>query len=201
MDSARRAVLLALAGVLVLGNIAVLATHDFDTSVAVDHSSAPAVTTTSTTPLPGQQFTDRDGKYTLRVDGSWPHRSDSPIRGIETWELPGAANGFTPNMNAVVENLPSGISLEQYVDASKANLPRAIQGVTIISTTIKQGSSGQRLGFIEYTATPNGIALHLLAVCSVHDRTAAVVTVTSGEAQFAQARAAVDPYLLTLQAK
>jgi hypothetical protein len=197
MESTRRAVLLALAVVLVLGNIAVLALHDFDTDESVDHSSTPAVTSAA----PGQQFTDRDGKYTLRVDAAWPHHSDAPIRGIETWELPGAANGFTPNMNAVVENLPSGISLERYVDASKANLPRAIAGVTILSSTIKQGSSGQRLGFIEYTATPNGIALHLLAVCSVHGRTAAVVTVTSGEAQFAQARAAVDPYLLTLQAK
>jgi hypothetical protein len=172
----------------------VLATHDFDST---DSPVVAPVDTTPTTALPGTEFTGPNGAYTLRVESSWPHRSNVPFQGFEMWELPGATGA---NMNALVENLPVSLSLQQYVDASKANLPKLLNGATIITSQIVKGAYGQQLGVIEYEASINGNHVRLVALASVKGKHAVVLTMAAGFDQFAQVRAAVDPYLLTLQA-
>lgn len=195
--------LLALAVVLVGVDGATLGLHDFNGASATAHSVATTVpgAVTTTTTIPGTTFRGPRGNYSLQVDPTWPHHSNTPIEGIETWVVQTPANGFAPNMNAIVENLPRQFSVDEYLQANVASLPKLFSGgATIVGSHLTTGSFGQRLGVLEYTASVAGHTLHFEAICSVKDLHAVVVTFTTNEAGFAALRAQLDPYVLTLQA-
>src|SRR5689334_7398816 len=106
-----RSLLLVVAVVLVGADAVTLGVHDFNGDTKSDGSSAVVTSApTTTTTLPGQDFEGPRHNYTLRVNSTWPHHADTPIQGIETWQVADTLNGFTPNMNVVVENLPAELS-------------------------------------------------------------------------------------------
>ena len=199
-----RSLLLAAAVVLVGVDVASLGFHDFnaDTKTASGSAAVTSAPTTTTT-LPGQDFEGPRHNYMLRVNSAWPHHADMPIQGIETWQVVDAANGFAPNMNVVVENLPSELSVDTYLHANTASVKNAtavLAGATIIGEQVVNGAYGQQLGRMEYTASVQGHALHFIAIVAVHKKTGVVATFTSPDDRFAQIRALVEPYLLTLRA-
>ncbi len=148
----------------------------------------------------GDQFTDPQGTYTMTVAAGWTRLSGTLAAEIEAWQVLRASNGFAANVNVLTQDVPSTMSLQQYLDTSARQAPRVLTDFRLISADTVTNATGEPVGRFEYTATTVGKRLHFLAIVSVHGSHAVVATLTGPEAQFDVVRSAVEPYLLTLHA-
>lgn len=156
-------------------------------------AAAPAPTTT---PLPGETFTDPEGDYTLLISPDWAEAFQlSPTKGIEVWKVAPVVDGFGANVNVLTQPA-GGKDLQGYLDANE----KAMGSMTVIDVrTVDAG--GTELGVFEYSGTPPGADrdLHFLSVISVADGTAVLATLTATEDAFTTLRPTVERYLLTLR--
>jgi hypothetical protein len=198
---ARARVLVLVVAVLIgITDAVALGVHDFDEGNSTAGRADTVAVDTTTAPPAGDEFRGPKGNYSLRVDPAWEHHGDTPIEGIETWLVAAVRDEFGPNMNVIVENVRQVISFEEYMQASVANLPRVFPTARVTATRFITGALGQRLGVIEYEADPQGVPLKFVGVFSVRNTHVAVATLTAPTDRFAEIRAAVEPYMLTLRA-
>jgi hypothetical protein len=145
----------------------------------------------------GELFTGPNDDYQLRVDPAWVEIS--PIEGIKAWQVAEPADGFTPNVNIVTENLPtSGFDVDEYGTEALKALETMLPGFELVEQDVVDGPDGE-LGVIDYTANQQGRDLHLLAIFGVRGRSAVVSTLTSPPDRFEAIRAAVEPFMLSLE--
>lgn len=163
-------------------------TADDDTSTGSSGSSgAPAGAT---------KFTDPGGAYSISVNPSWePGSVSSP----KMWFTAPAKDGFRDNTNVIIENLPSKISLDDYLKLSLRNAPTLIKGFSVKSQDeITLGGGDKAIRVIYTGSVSNSPEMQFLAIVAVNDKRAATVTFTAPPSRFEQSLADVEPYLRTL---
>ena len=148
-------------------------------------------------PVIGTEFHDPQGRYAITVGADWSALPGVSAADIETWSIGAAGRAFAPNVNVLVQDTP-GMDLDDYLAYSRTHMG----DLDVVDHRVVTGSDGRELGLIEYAGEPPGssIPLHFLAITDVGDGTAVLATFTALPDDFADLRAAVEPYMLTLHA-
>jgi hypothetical protein len=147
----------------------------------------------------GNSFTDPQGTYTMSIGPEWTDLPSTMVAEVETWAVGDPDAGFTPNVNVLTQDAP-GMDREEYMELSVASLESI--DAELVEHAFVTGPNGGSLGLMEYIAQPPGVSgdLHFIAVFDLRDGTAIVATYTASLERFDELRAAVEPYLLTLEA-
>jgi hypothetical protein len=191
----RNAFVLALA----VGLLAASCGGNGDSAVA---TTSPADTTMSapeSESMPdGELFVDPEGPYEVVVNPEWVPSHGTLTVGVEVWavEEPGP---FTSNVNILTQLIPSGITLEDYLQVSIDGGDAAISNFALLEEGIVTGPEGQPLAFMTYEGSPNGQRLGFLGVFALRDEEAVVATFTAPLDEFDELRTEIEPYLLTLR--
>lgn len=164
-----------------------------------DEATTTSAASTTTTPaVSGTAFTDPAGKYTITIDPEWTAgTTDAP----KLWYLPQGTTEFGDNVNVVTENIPSGIDIDEYVEAALKNAPGAIGDFTLKSQerlTLPSGQPGARLRFSGSVA---GRGMEFLQVVALADGShVVVVTLTAPTERIESDITAAEPFMRTVVA-
>lgn len=175
---------------------------DSDTTTTEGSADSTSTTETSTTELPesglpGEEFTDPEGIYTMSIDPEWVPNHGSVMEAVEVWAVRPPTGRFADNVNVLTQRM--GGDLSAYMDSALQGARASVDDLALVNRDIVEGASGQELGVMEYTGTQFDRPMHFLQVFLVSDAAAAVATLTTTPESFQDTRAAVEPYLLTLQ--
>lgn len=136
-------------------------------------------TATDTTSSSGTRFRDPAGKFSIEVPSNWTSAQESP----KAWFINDDRDAFRENVNILSESIPSGMSLDSYLDISISKAPAAIREFTVEERekfTLDSGTEAYRL---VYTGSPTSVSADLnfrfLAVVAVEDGTAVTLTMTA----------------------
>jgi hypothetical protein len=145
-----------------------------------------------------ERFTDPQGTYTLQVDPAWATLPGAFVKEVEAWSIGIVDDGFTANVNVLTQETTVD-DLEAYIDLSLNSMGSFV----LVTNDVFTDTDGHRLGEIEFTGVVpmSGIdrPLHFLTYFDFKDGQAVVVTLSTSEATFAQAREQAEPYLRTLR--
>lgn len=178
---------------------------DGDDDVAADEVAADSDTTTTTEPstttepetgLPGEEFVDPEGVYTMNVDPEWVS-SPGGLQGMEIWMV-GQSTGDRSNLSLLTA-MDGGGDLSTYMDGLLRGVGVSTDNVNEVGREVVEGAGGQELGLLEITGSQAGQPLHFLMAIIMESRTVVAATLTSTPETFHDVRAAVEPYLLTLE--
>lgn len=172
-----------------------------DSTSTTDATTTTEPTTTSTiqppdTDFPGEEFTDPEGVYLMNVNPEWVSNPGG-LQGMEIWMV-GQASGDRSNLNLLTA-LDGGGDLDTYMDGMLRGVGATTDNVNEVGRQVIEGAVGQELGLLELTGTQANQDLHFLIAVIMDGRTVVVATLTSIPETFADTRAAVEPYLLTLR--
>ncbi len=174
------------------------------TSAPTTTTSAPTTTTSAplentSSALAGERFIDPEGSYQIIVRSEWPSKHGALVEGLELWAVGDPIDGFVPNLNILSEIIPSGMTLDEYVELSIENAGLFVQEFELIDKQIVTAESGQVLASMEYEGSASGRFLRFFAVFGVRDDEAVVATLTVPPQEYAEIQAEVAPYLFTLE--
>lgn len=155
-------------------------------------------------PSNGKAYTDPQSGYRMTINKRWVTYTGKDVpKGTEVWMIDAPDGDYRPNLNVTTEDLTGaavGISMETYLRLSVQNLAKI--GFKIVRQTTATSPDGQELGVVEYTGDPSGLTpdRHSLALLSLGQTKAAVVTMAAKEKTFKQHRKAALPYMVTVTA-
>jgi hypothetical protein len=149
-------------------------------------------------PKGGKPFSDPEGTYELVVGPDWVPRHGTIAAEVEVWQVAEPADAFAPNVNVLTQVFDG--DLAEYLDLSIESGDTLIEDFRLIDRKVVEGTSGERLGVLEYTGSQQGRQLHFLQTIAVGSGTAVVATLTAPEDRASDLRGDVEPYLLTLRA-
>ena len=145
-----------------------------------------------------ETFTDPQGTYTLRVDPAWATLPGAFVKEVEAWSIGIVDEGFTANVNVLTQETTVD-DLDAYIDLSLNSMGSFV----LVTHDVFTDTDGHRLGEIEFTGVVpmSGVdrPLHFLTYFDFKDGQAVVVTLSTSEATFEQARTQAEPYLRTLR--
>ena len=145
-----------------------------------------------------ESFADPQGTYTLQVDPAWATLPGAFVKEVEAWSIGIVDEGFTANVNVLTQETTVD-DLEAYIDLSLNSMGSFV----LVTNDVFTDTDGHRLGEIEFTGVVpmSGIdrPLHFLTYFDFKDGQAVVVTLSTSEATFEQARQQAEPYLRTLR--
>jgi hypothetical protein len=157
--------------------------------LAVGCGSTSSVTPTSD----GVVYNDPGGAYAVDVDPDWKAGSLSQPKFWFTDEA------FHSNVNAIVEDVPSSVSLADYLELSGKNAPNLIPGYKLLSLDVLNESGNRVLARWHYVGTPGGKLLEFLAITGLKYGRAVTLTYTTEPEAFADRVRDVEPYMRTLR--
>lgn len=205
--SAGRAGTEALLGVVVLVLIAIgggfvfLAHRSDSAAVPTTTTRQPLVTTLVPfveSPQPGENYTDPSGLFRVRTNPGWERRSSSD--GSEAkWYVRSGSDRFRDGVTTRAERIGTQ-SLDAYVSRSIARVEAATTDYKLVSQKKVTMASGGPGAVVVYDGTLDGMELRFLLVVTTSADSGATAALVSQPERFDEVRAAVEPYLLTLQA-
>jgi serine/threonine-protein kinase len=146
-----------------------------DTGSVTQATGSPSGTTTSDGNL--QRYESDEHGFSLGYPDGWTLQDlqDSPAD-VALAADESAADGFAENVNVLVQQVPEGLTLDQYTQTSKQGL-ETLQGFELGS----EGSTnlgGESATWLEYEAVQQGVLLQFWQVWTVRGPKAYVVTYT-----------------------
>jgi hypothetical protein len=192
----RALVIVSLVAITILGGIAAaLALVNDDDPDQIGAEPAPA-----TGPdFDGVTFTDPQGAYRLDVDPTWETDPEPSGADVESWRV---GQGAASDRVDVTTSEVGDIDLDQYLQFVIERLPDdfELREFRVVSVDESPATDAPpQLGIVAYEAMRDGAPVAYLLVASVEHGTAVVATLTSRPERFDDARAAVEPYLMTLR--
>ena len=151
--------------------------------------------TRSPVPDRGSDFIESNGSYSLRVGDDWD-RVD--IASGAAWYTGTGSRTFRDNVAVIIEDLPTRLSLADYVTLSVSNASRGNLGFVEQRRDPVVLSDGRDAILIDYTSSQRGFDLRHRLVVTVHDLVAVSVTFTSENTRFDAAVLGDEPYLRTI---
>lgn len=187
----------------VTGVLVVLAALVVTAIVLRDGGSSPTVPnaaadSAAVAPTGGSDFIESNGSYSLRVGEGWKHIDAA---NGAAWYTGTGSRQFRDNVNVFVEELPSRVSLQRYVELSIANVNRAPLGFVERDRQLVVLSNGTDAMAIDYETMQQGFLLRHRLLITVHDLVAVNVTFTSERDRFANVVADVDAYMRTVNVR
>jgi hypothetical protein len=171
-----------------------------DASTPASEASVTTVTTeargASATIEVAVVFTDPDGVWAPDISPEWSEATERVGPDIEAWLVGTGTEGFRDNVNVLTQNA-QGADLRTYLDLSS----RSLGGLDLVASEVTTAPDGREIGLVEYSGVVPTAPEPVRAVASVIvvDDRAVVATLTASRSTFDQARAEVEPYLLTLR--
>ena len=161
--------------------------------------SAPAVEALPAPPVPAGAtlFSDPDG-WTIAVDPAW-QREESPE--FAGWFTGTGSTGFSDNVNIVLENLPTALSLDEYLVAAIGVINTQATDVEIVDQRRFVGVDGVQVHVVTWLGTVVGAnqRLGFVQAMTVTATKAYVATFTAQPGRLAQLATTVGPYLATVR--
>jgi hypothetical protein len=150
--------------------------------------------------IPGATiFVDPDGRYTIEVSPDWEDGTGTGAvpADIELFYVGTGTADFRNNINVLEQSVPSGMTLQGYLDASIAQMGSDLE---VITKGVDEGAYGQELGYIEYKGmvATAPIPVHAFATFFIQDGKVVLATLTTTEDTAADAEDTVAEYLTTL---
>jgi hypothetical protein len=180
--------------------------------VFMSRRSEPEATPTTTTrqplvtelrpfvesPTPGENYTDASGLFRVRTNPNWERR---PAEGASEakWYVRSGSDRFRDSVTARAERIGS-TNLDAYVSRSIARVEKATTDYELVSQKKVTLASGGPGAVVVYDGTLDGTELRFLLVVTTSADSGATVALVSQPDRFDDVRAAVEPFLLTLQA-
>lgn len=153
----------------------------------------------ATAGLEGETFLDPEGDYRMTVSSNWEANHGTVAAGIELWFTGPPDGPFRPNINVLTQAV-GAMDLETYTRMSLDNAPAFVSEFELVGTKTQTGATGTELAVSEYRGKVGASSLfHFLAVWTVSDGQAIVVTLTAPPETYASQRKAWLPYLLTIE--
>ncbi len=197
-------------GVVVAAALSAAATACGADTVVVASSppatAAPTVVPSAIQPSAGVptggliSFADPTDGFSIGYPSTWTQGGNTGGTAVMFLSPLATGDTFRENLNVVVEDVPAGTTLDQYVASNKANLPNVIQGFQMMSEN--PVSLGTLPGYqIRYTGTYSGNQLEWMQVLAVGNSKGYVLTYTARPETFdsyaADAWAAMQSFRLT----
>ncbi len=170
------------------GTVAARATTTTAPAATTRGTTAPGSATPSPSGSPppalpsGQTYRDPQGRFSLTVPGNWAQVP--PAGATVAFQAPAAADTVPATCNVVLEELPAGVSLDEYDQAAEAELRRQFPDYNPINRTPVpvDGRPGyKRL----YTATIAGNLLQLQQVYAIDRNVGYIVSCGASQQSFA----------------
>ncbi|MFV1989874.1 MAG: hypothetical protein ACC652_03940 [Acidimicrobiales bacterium] len=146
-------------------------------------------------------FTDPEGFYEMVVSKEWTTAHGIIGEGIELWGVAPGMDGFTPNINAVLQPLPIQMSIKEYLDTSIAAAPQYMADFQLVRQETLTGRDNNKLAVMEYTGTVDGLELHFLGVFGLRGDEVIIVTLGAPPERYDTVAQEIEPYLLSLVPK
>ena len=147
----------------------------------------------------GELFVDPDGHYELVIGTDWVREPNNPLPGAEFWYA-GDDRAAGVNISSGEDRRPiSDEHLDEILPNEENAASQGLENYELIDRSIESGHQGQQLGVVHYQATVGGVDLHFLTVLGQGEDYGVIAVLTAEPERFDEMRAAVEPYLLTLQ--
>jgi hypothetical protein len=150
-----------------------------------DAGPRPSPTTGDEGPSLPERYTNDQAGFTLDYPSAWTAEevTDQPGVLIALFQRQSAGDGFAENVNVLLEELPSGVTLDQYTAANKANLERAFTNFEVLEE--EPQNIGEAPAFwIRYDAEQQGQRLSFLQAWLVDGSRAFVLSYTGRADEF-----------------
>jgi len=160
--------------------------------------TTPSTGAGTTQPPAGTEFRDAKGRYSLRIGESWDKLPASATAGVgaevEAWAVGAAVDGFTPNVNVLVQEF-SGSTPQDYITyTGKGGGGVVVERGEVI--TLPDGTPAARFVLSQEN---EGKKLFSLGIAVTKRGSAALATLTTPEADFERYSKDVEPLLQTLR--
>jgi hypothetical protein len=179
--------------------------------LVMDRSREPSASTTTTrqavvaelrpfvqSPDPGDTFTDPRGAFRLRINPSWERRPDDGDR--HRWYVRSGSDRLRDSVAVAAEDVAPTMSVDAYLTVVQDRARDGMHNVTVVSERRFNLASGGPGGMVVYDGDVNGIRLRFLTIVTMSAGRAATATLVTQPDRFEEVRAAVAPFLETLQA-
>ena len=196
----RALVIVSLAAVTILGAIALAL------ALMSNDGASPGVVEPTPESGPGSdgvRFDDPQGTYRIDIDPDWHAVTPVPASRVESWMVDGAA-GAQERIDIDTDTI-GDLDLDEYLQLEIERAPEAIDDfklrefrvVTIDPPDAKHVPT--QLGVVAYEGTRAAAPVAYLLVSSVQAGRAVVAKLATTPDDFDDARAQVEPYLMTLR--
>lgn len=168
-------------------------------SASASESLSPEVPEGPVSPQPGGRYELPDEGFAITFPDDWSVLEDQFGLSIAGADPNNASAGFANNVGVVVEQLPSAdVTLEQYTQASLANLPELIPGA-VVEAQEPATLAGREAARLRYTGQQQGLDLLFDALYTIVEDRAYVVTYTGQRDTVEQSRAAAEQVVATFE--
>lgn len=133
----------------------------------------------------GQRYTNDEAGFVLDYPDGWTAQevADQPAVLVALFQRQSAGDGFAENVNVLLEELPAGVTLDEYTAANRANLERAFTNFEVLEEG--QQSIGEAPAFwIRYDADQQGQRLSFLQAWLVDGERGFVLSYTGQGEEF-----------------
>jgi len=163
-----------------------------------DGAAKPAVVSSSV--APPAQGVDVSGPsgWVMTISPDWAEAPPTSDAAEGSWTTGGGDATFTSFANVYVETPQGDITLADYIQISKTNMPTQLPGAVMVSNDILRFGD-QDVARFEYSGVVSGVATHFLAYIVKADGNFVVATFAAPESLFASEAPLVEPYLSTLR--
>ena len=121
-------------------------------------------------------FTDKTNGFSVEAPAGW---NQGKVQGVAViFGSPTKVDGFTPNLNVAVEDLPGSITLADYGKAGDVQFVKAIPGAKKVSS-VRSTLGGYPAISQVYTGTVQGHSLYFTQTFAVIGKRAYVLTGTT----------------------
>jgi hypothetical protein len=149
-------------------------------------------------PNPGETYTDPNGVFRVRVHPDWERRPSGT--GSEAkWYVRSGSDRFRDALTVRAERV-GPTTLDAYVSRAVARAESGITGYQLVSLRKVTLASGGPGAVVVYDGTLDGTPLRFLMVVTSSADSGATATLATQPDRFDEVRAAVEPFVLTLQA-
>ena len=178
----------------------------------VTHRSEATTTPTTTTrqqlvtdlrpfvesPSPGENYTDPNGLFRVRANPNWERRPAGDGSQAK-WYVRSGSDRFRDSVTTRAERI-GATTLDAYLSRSISRVESATVDYKLVSQKKVTLASGGPGAVVVYDGTLDGMPLRFLMVVTTSADSGATAALVSQPDRFDEVRAAVEPYLLTLQA-
>jgi hypothetical protein len=133
----------------------------------------------------GGRYTDDEAAFSLEYPDGWivEEVTDQPAVLVALFQRQSASDGFAENVNVLLEELPAGVTLDEYTSANRTNLERAFTNFQVLEE--EQQSIGEAPAFwIRYDADQQGRRLSFLQAWLVDGERGFVLSYTGQGEEF-----------------
>jgi hypothetical protein len=149
-------------------------------------------------PSPGENYTDPNGLFRVRTNPTWERRPAGD--GSEAkWYVRSGSDRFRDSVTTRAERIGS-TSLDAFISRSISRVDHATTDYELVSQKKVTLASGGPGAVVVYDGTLDGTKLRFLMVVTTSADSGATAVLVSQPDRFDDVRAAVEPFLLTLQA-